>query len=62
MKHISNKNFNITNREVFLKEFSSNTPFPHLIIENFLNKESADKVLNNFEITNKWTNLSLVNN
>ena len=62
MKHVSNGNFSLTNPEIYFKEFSLNTPFPHFVIENFLNEDSANKVLNNFKITKKWTNLSLVNN
>ena len=62
MKHVSNGNFSLTNPEIYFKEFSLNTPFPHFVIENFLNEDSANKVMNNFEITKKWTNLSLVNN
>jgi hypothetical protein len=62
MKHVANENFRLTNPEIYFKEFSSNTPFPHFVIDNFLSEESANRVLNNFEITEKWTNLSLVNN
>ena len=62
MKHVFNKNFSLNSPEDYFKEFSSNTPFPHFVIENFLNEDSANKVLNNFKITKKWTNLSLVNN
>ena len=62
MKHVFNGNFSLTNLEIFFKEFSLNTPFPHFVIENFLNEDSANKVMNNFEITKQWTNLSLVNN
>ena len=62
MKHVFKENFNLTSLEAYFKEFSSNTPFPHFVIDNFLNENSANKVLNNFQITGKWTNLSLVNN
>ena len=62
MKHVFNKNFILNSTEDYFKEFSLNTPFPHFVIENFLNEDSANKVLNNFKITKKWTNLSLVNN
>jgi hypothetical protein len=62
MKHISSKNFTLDKPEIYLKEFSSNTPFPHFVIENFLKENSASKVLDNFKINEKWTNLSLVNN
>lgn len=62
MKHISSKVLSPVNNEIHFKEFKSNTPFPHFIIDNFLNEDSANKVLNNFGINEKWTNLSLVNN
>ena len=62
MKHVSEKNFTKINSEILFKTFSSNTPFPHFIVDNFLNEDSANKVLDNFKITKEWTNLSLVNN
>ena len=55
MKHISSQILSPVNTKIYLKEFKSNTPFPHFIIDNFLNEESANKVLNNFEINEKWT-------
>ena len=62
MKHVLKENFSLNSPEKYFKEFSSNIPFPHFVIENFLNEDSANKVLNNFQITKEWTNLSLVNN
>ena len=62
MKHIITQNLSSANTAMHFKEFKSNTPFPHFIIDNFLNEDSANKVLNNFKIDEKWTNLSLVNN
>ena len=56
MKHIIGQNLSSANTEMYLKQFKSNTPFPHFIIDNFLNEDSANKVLNNFEINEKWTN------
>jgi Rps23 Pro-64 3,4-dihydroxylase Tpa1-like proline 4-hydroxylase len=60
MKHIRSTNF--TSVDEYFKKFSTNTPFPHLIIDNFLKENSANNVLDNFRINKKWTNLSLVNN
>ena len=62
MKHVFEGNFNLTNPETYFKKYSSNIPFPHFVIDNFLNEDSANKILSNFQITEKWTNLSLVNN
>ena len=62
MIHVSNKNFNLENSDKLFEQFILNKPFPHFVIDDFLEKESALKILNNFEINKHWTNSSLVNN
>ena len=62
MKHISLENFNSHEVEKYSKEFKSNSPYPYIVIDNFLAKDSADKVLDNFKINENWINVSLVNN
>ena len=62
MIHVSNKNFNLENSDKLLEQFILNKPFPHFVIDDFLEKESALKIINNFEINKHWTNSSLVNN
>lgn len=62
MKHISQKNFSAEKIEKYLKEFKYNSPFPYLVIDNFLVEETANQVLNNFKLNDNWTNYSLINN
>ena len=62
MKHISLENLNSHEVEKYSKEFKSNSPYPHIVIDNFLAKDSADKVLDNFKINENWINVSFVNN
>jgi len=63
MKHISSNNINTDNIEKFIHEFRSNRPFAHIVIDNFLLEESANKILiNNFKLDKNWTNYSFVNN
>ena len=62
MKHISSEKFSLQNLEKYSKEFQNNVPFPHITFDNFLIKESAEKILNNFKIDNNWINYSFVNN
>ena len=62
MKHISLKNFDENEIKKHSDEFKSNIPFKHIVIDNFLVKDSADKVLNNFKINKNWINYSFVNN
>ena len=62
MKHISLENFNSHEVEKYSKEFKSNSPYPHIVIDNFLAKDSANKVLDNFKINENWINISVVNN
>ena len=62
MIHVSNKNFNLENSDNYYNQFILNKPFPHFVIDDFLENESAKKILNNFKINKHWTNSSLVNN
>ena len=62
MKHISLKNFDENEIKKHSDEFKSNIPFKHIVIDNFLVKDSADKVLDNFKINKNWINYSFVNN
>ncbi|MDC0632229.1 2OG-Fe(II) oxygenase, partial [Candidatus Pelagibacter sp.] len=60
MKHITIYNSNSKKR--YLKKFKSNLPFEHIVIEKFLKKDSAIKILKNFKINKNWINYSFVNN
>ena len=62
MNHISQENLDLHRVEKYSKEFKSNSPYPHIVIDNFLAKDSADKVLDNFKINENWINVSFVNN
>jgi len=62
MKHILQENFSTQKVEKYSEEFKSNSPYPHIVIDNFLLKNSANKALDNFTINDNWTNVSLVNN
>ena len=46
-----------------MQEFRTNLPFAHIVIDNFLLEESANKILNNnFILNENWTNYSFINN
>ena len=62
MKHILQENLDLHGVEKYSKEFKSNSPYPHIVIDNFLAKDSANKVLGNFKINEHWINKSFVNN
>jgi len=62
MKHISEENLDLHRVEKYSEEFKSNSPYPHIVIDNFLSKDSANKVLGNFKINENWINKSFVNN
>ena len=61
-KIINYKNFNKKKINKFNKDFKSLKPFPHIIIDNFLNEKFAHKLLNHFTINKNWINYSFVNN
>ena len=62
MKHISKTMINSLKLHELSEIFDKNNPYPHIVIDNFLNEESANKILENFEDVSQWTNCSLVNN
>ncbi len=62
MKHILQENFSTQKVDKYSEEFKTNSPYPHIVIDNFLLKDSANKALDNFTINDNWTNVSLVNN
>ena len=63
MKHISSKNINPNTIDKYFHEFTSNIPFQHLVIDNLLIEESANKILNNnFKLNKHWINYSFINN
>lgn len=62
MNTISEIIFEKKNIEFYSNQFKNNQPYPYIIIDNFLNKNIADKLLKNFELNENWTNCSLVNN
>jgi len=62
MQHILIDKFNEQNIEKMSRDFQTNTPFPHIVFDNFLNEESAEKSLSNFNINENWINYSFVNN
>ena len=55
-------NFNSESIEKYIEQFASNHPFPHIIIDNFLKIETAEKIISSFNINKHWINYSLVNN
>ena len=62
MQHISMDNFSSESIEKYIEQFASNHPFPHIIIDNFLKIETAEKIISSFNINKHWINYSLVNN
>ena len=62
MKHILQENFTTQKVEKYIKEFKYNSPFPCVVIDNFLLEKTANQVLDNFKVNDNWTNYSLVNN
>ena len=61
MKHISKRIFQL-NIDDLKNEFNSNEKIKFFIFENFLNLETAEKILDNYDLNNNWTNYSFVNN
>lgn len=61
MKHISEKIFEL-DTDNLKKEYNSNEKIKYIIFENFLNLQTAEKILDNYDLNNNWTNYSFVNN
>ena len=61
MKHISKKIFQL-NTDDLKNEFNSNKKIKFIIFENFLNLQTAEKILDNYDLNINWTNYSFVNN
>ena len=62
MAILSHKLFERQNLAECSETFITNDPFPHIVIDNFLSEESANKALSSFELNENWINCSLVNN
>ena len=62
MKHISIDNLSAVNIEKYSEQFRSSTPCQHVVIDNFLSTESAEKMLCNFGLNKNWQNFFSVNN
>ena len=62
MSIISDEIFEKNDIEFYHNEFKNNQPYPYIIIDNFLEKNIADKLVENFVLNENWTNCSLVNN
>ncbi len=62
MQHILIDKFDEKIINKMSEEFKSNNPFPHIVFDNFLNSESAERSLTNFKINENWINYSFVNN
>ena len=62
MQHILIDKFDEKNINKMSENFKNNNPFPHIVFDNFLNSESAEKSLTNFKINENWINYSFVNN
>ena len=62
MNYINRKNFteekNLNNKSIFL----NNNPFPHIVIDNFLNEGITEKMSDDFILDDEWINNSFVNN
>lgn len=61
MKHILANNFNPENIEKYSDKYHSSVPFPYFVIDNFLNAESANSILDNFELNKNWINYNFIN-
>ena len=59
---INKKNFTKKNIQKLNTKFSKVIPFPFIIIDNFLEKKFANKILSDFEINKHWINYSFINN
>lgn len=62
MKKISKNIFNLKSVDEYSDIFLHNSPYPHIVIDNFLSEETANKALSSFELNENWINCSLVNN
>ena len=62
MTILSHKLFERQNLAEHSETFITNDPYPHIVIDNFLSEESANKALSSFELNENWINCSLVNN
>ena len=61
MKHILANNFNPENIKKYSDKYHSSVPFPYFVIDNFLNAESANSILDNFELNKNWINYNFIN-
>ncbi len=62
MTILSHKLFERQNLAECSETFITNDPYPHIVIDNFLSEETANKALSSFELNENWINCSLVNN
>ena len=59
---INYQNLNSKKIQVFSLKYKSSKPFPYIIIDNFLEKNFANKILDSFKLNSDWINYTFVNN
>ena len=62
MSKISTKIFDENSLHEYSDTFVNNSPYPHIVIDNFLTDQTANNALKSFELNENWINCSLVNN
>tara|TARA_B100000575_G_C23105314_1_gene637942 strand:- start:608 stop:1438 length:831 start_codon:yes stop_codon:yes gene_type:complete len=62
MKSLNKKIFNLKNQKKMNKSFVKNKPFEHIIIDDFLNLDTAKEFEKSFKLNSNWTNYSFINN
>ena len=59
---INYQNLNSKKIQVFSLKYKRSKPFPYIIIDNFLEKNFANKILDSFKLNSDWINYTFVNN
>ena len=61
-KVINYNNYSKKQITILNKKFLAAKPFPHIVLDQFLDNKFAHKILDHYKINNDWINYSFVNN
>ena len=59
---INYRNLKIEKIKKLNLSYRNSIPFPHIIIDNFLEEKFARRILNSFKLNSDWINYTFVNN